>query len=107
MIIFFGARTKVISPEFLLEEVCSKCNYKNLFLTFVQSYIHIFWIPFIPLNKRSVVYCKACGRKLKNKEIPSKFTSFINSQKAAIKTPAYYFSGLVIAALGLLVLMFV
>ena len=106
MIIFFGARTKVVSNEYLLEESCSKCEYKNLFLTFVQSYIHVFWIPFIPLNKRSIVYCKACGRKLKNKEIPSKFRSFIDSQKAAIKTPAYYFSGLVITALGLLVLMF-
>ena len=106
MLIIFGIKTKVIADEICLGDICPGCNSQNLFLTFVQSYFHLFWIPFIPLTKRPLVYCRSCGMTINKKEVPEKFLHVVEEQKLKVKTPKYYFAGLAILSLLLMVMIF-
>lgn len=105
MFIIFGVKNKVITEDVCLNDHCPGCSSEHFYLTITQPYIHLFWIPFVPLNKRPLFYCRSCGRSFKIRKLPPVFQKTLQACKAEAKTPAYYFLGLGVTLLGFLVLL--
>ncbi len=99
--IVYGQKAKVLATETLTEK-CPNCGaIASVQLSVVQKYVHVFWIPCIPLGKTGISQCGNCKQVLKLKSMPQSFKDAYDAFKAQAKTPVYMYSGL-----GLIVLLF-
>ena len=99
--IVYGQKAKVLATETLTEK-CPNCGaIASVQLSVVQKYVHVFWIPCIPLGKTGISQCGNCKQVLKLKSMPQSFKDAYDAFKAQAKTPVYMYSGI-----GLIVLLF-
>ena len=103
--IVFGLRTKQLGTD-SLQAVCKYCNHPEQVLAARQQYLHIYWIPFIPMSKQVSAVCAKC-RKISQ---PNDFTEPLKAgaavYRANLRTPLSMYAGAVIVfavAVGALV----
>jgi hypothetical protein len=103
--IIYGTKGKQLAKEHVTDK-CPNCGAQNSINMYVfQKYGHIFWIPFIPMEKTGVSECTQCKQVLKILQMPAYLrTTFVNV-KAKTKTPIWTFAGL--AAVGILIILVV
>jgi uncharacterized Zn-finger protein len=97
--IIFGTRTgKLKSPQTTAYD-CSYCNTeKSVWYYFFQKYIHIFWIPVIPIGKTGSSVCSHCKQVLSANEMQeNQKQEFLNTKKE-LKTPFGYKIVLILVA---------
>jgi hypothetical protein len=71
MIFFFGTGTSIISSFELVGVSCVNCGTRNsVFLTVYSRYLHLFWIPVLPMGKNSVSKCGHCQQVFEAKQMP-------------------------------------
>jgi hypothetical protein len=99
--IIFGARTKFLTAT-SSGQTCGHCNTGKLNLVYTVRYFHIFWIPMFPLGKEAMTQCPHCKQILRSNELAPESRNYLNAQKNAVKTPAKYFTGLIIIGLFIL-----
>ena len=89
--IIFGTRAgKLKNPQTTAYD-CYYCNSeKSVWFYFYQKYIHIFWIPFIPIGKTGVSVCGHCKQTLEEKQMPENKRIQLVDIKKQLKTPFGY-----------------
>lgn len=101
MIFFFGTGTSVISSFELTGISCINCGTRNsVFITIYSRYLHLFWIPVLPMGKNSVSKCGHCQQVLEAKQMPPAYReqALEAQQQARIPVTNY----LVLAVVGVL-----
>lgn len=89
--IIFGTRSgKLKSPQTRADD-CTYCQTKeSVWYYFFQRYIHIFWIPVIPIGKTGSSVCGHCKQTLSANEMPAIQKSEFLKFKQDLKTPFGY-----------------
>jgi hypothetical protein len=100
MLFFFGLGTSVISSHPLTGVPCINCGQTNVGVAIYSRYLHVFWIPVIPLGKRSVSQCANCKQSLSESEMPPAYRQEVSVFKQQAKLPLsnYFVLGLFGAA---------
>lgn len=102
MLFFFGLGTSIIGSYPLAGVSCGYCGTLNsLLLTIYSRYLHVFWIPVIPLGKSSVSQCEHCQQVLKEAQMPAAYRQEAATLKQQAKLPVSNY--LVLALLGAVV----
>jgi len=101
--ILYGWREKKINVLPVQKHKCNHCNTENsLYIQVNRSYVHIFWIPFIPLAKKVYSICNHCKQSLTKNEMPPDLQTKSYQIKKGTKTPWWYFIGIFCIGLALL-----
>lgn len=100
--IFFGTKEKEIKKGKLLNIVCPNCN-ENVSMNYLveTKYFHLYWIPFFPYKKVTIVGCNECEEVFESKKFSESIKNKLkreNELKPA-KSPMWMFSGLIILAI--------
>lgn len=62
--IIYGSKKKTLKNTVLVRHTCSNCyNTKHIAVGAID-YFHIFWIPIFLLDKRVVLVCSHCRKKM-------------------------------------------
>jgi len=101
MLFFFGIGTSVISSHPLTGVPCVNCGNTSVGVAIYSRYLHVFWIPVIPLGKRSVSQCAHCKQALNESEMPPAYLQQVSVFKQEAKLPITNY--LVLALLGIVV----
>jgi hypothetical protein len=102
MLFFFGLGTTIIGSYPLAGIACGYCGtLHSLLLTIYSRYLHVFWIPVIPIGKASVSQCAHCQQVLKESQMPPAYRQEATSLKQQAKLPVTNY--LVLALLGVVV----
>jgi hypothetical protein len=101
MLFFFGTGTSVISSHPLTGVPCVNCGQTSVGVAIYSRYLHVFWIPVIPLGKRSVSQCANCKQSLSEAEMPPAYRQEVSVFKQQAKLPVTNY--LVLALLGIVV----
>ncbi|MEI6221913.1 MAG: hypothetical protein WCP97_04035 [bacterium] len=103
MLFNFGIKTKTLGTKDMLEYQCPSCKQFGLRSTIKQSYFHILFIPTFPLPKTAFVECLNCHQPLNEDALPDHDRAKVKKDKKAIRAPLYFFSGLLVGTLFLIV----
>lgn len=96
--IIYGTRSKELAHQNLAVP-CPHCGTpNNTEMHVFQRYAHVFWIPFIALNKTGVSQCNHCKQALRTKEMPPALKNEYETLKAQTKTPLWMFTGAALLA---------
>ncbi len=88
MLFFFGTGTSLIGNYQLEGVACVNCGTRNaVTLTIYSSYLHVFWIPLIPLGKNSVSQCAHCQQVLKTAQMPPAYREQAQALQHGARTP--------------------
>ncbi|WP_153799810.1 zinc-ribbon domain-containing protein [Foetidibacter luteolus] len=91
--IIYGGRASEITQKTLTGK-CPNCEKENAVrVHFFQKYVHVFWVPLIPVEKTAVSQCSSCKQVLKEKEMPDSLKVACSKVKNEIKTPLWTFAG--------------
>jgi len=101
MLFFFGTGTSVISSHPLTGIPCVNCGATSVGVAIYSRYLHLFWIPVIPLGKRSVSQCANCKQALSENEMPPIYRQQVDGFKQQARLPVSNY--LVLALLGVVV----
>jgi len=101
MLFFFGLGTSVISSHPLTGVPCVNCGQTSVGVTIYSRYLHLFWIPVIPLGKRSMSQCANCKQALTESEMPPAYLQQVSAFKQQAKLPITNY--IVLALLGVVV----
>jgi hypothetical protein len=101
MLFFFGTGTSVISSHPLTGVPCVNCGQTSVGAAIYSRYLHVFWIPVIPLGKRSVTQCANCKQSLSEKEMPPAYLQQVSVFKQQAKLPVSNY--IVLALLGVVI----
>jgi len=102
--IVFGTNSKLLTKE-VIDYECPYC--KNAYTTTLyifQEYMHIFFIPFIPMEKLPATECNHCKQQLKINRMPPLLLNKFLEIKPGIKTPIWTFSGLALIIMTFIIL---
>lgn len=96
MLFFFGLGTSVISSHPLTGVPCVNCGQTSVGVAIYSRYLHVFWIPVIPLGKRSVSQCANCKQSLSESEMPAAYRQEVSvfKQQARLPLSNYFVLGL-------------
>lgn len=71
MLFFYGTKTSTIGRYPLFGVACAHCGTPDsLFVTVYARYLHLFWIPVLPLGKNTVSQCAHCQQALAVAQMP-------------------------------------
>lgn len=94
--IVFGTSTRQIATE-IINDKCLNCgNQFTIQLNILQRYLHLFWIPFLPVGKIGITRCTHCHEILEQSNFTYTLTETYYNIKLNSKTPIWTFSGLVL-----------
>jgi hypothetical protein len=98
MLFLVGTGTSAISSHPLTGIPCVNCGATSVGVAIFSRYLHLFWIPIIPLGKRSVSQCANCKQALSENEMPPAYRQQVSVFKEQAKLPVTNY--LVLALLG-------
>lgn len=104
--IYFGTNAKSRESLKLAGLDCPNCGHQSLYTTLYHKYLHIWFIPFFPLGKIAEVKCTACYRMWEEPEMNGVMTGSVEEVKQETATPKYLFSGLYLAGIVLIAVMY-
>jgi hypothetical protein len=97
----YGRKAKLLAAETYTGK-CAHCGaMTSVQISLVQKYLHVFWLPFVPIGKTGVSKCSNCKQVLKLKEMPIAYADVYDVLKQQVKTPPHMYSGVVV--LGLII----
>ncbi|MDR2146136.1 MAG: zinc ribbon domain-containing protein, partial [Tannerella sp.] len=65
--IIFGTREARLLTKVFDGDFCPYCGHNGtIACTVFSKHVHLFWIPFFPVGKRSVIWCTQCGHEFKH-----------------------------------------
>ncbi len=103
--VIYGWRSSHIKTTENKQVICPHCNNQGGLSNSVYGrYVHIFWIPTIPIGKTGGAVCSHCQKAYKPKEMSEDMKRAYKNTKQESKTPLWHFSG--IAIVGLIILFF-
>lgn len=92
--IVFGKKTYLLLTEHIPDQ-CTFCKQKDtLFMSIFQRYVHVFWIPIVPIGKGGFSQCSHCKQLLVEKSFPGSLYLTFENVKLKTKTPWWCFIGL-------------
>ncbi|TLX72800.1 hypothetical protein E9993_16800 [Labilibacter sediminis] len=98
--IIYGWKSSHIRTTKQPHLTCPDCQEKGGIISSIYGrYVHIFWIPLIPLGKTGGTQCNACGKTFKAKEMPEDIKREYKEFKSNTAMPVWHLSGMVIIAL--------
>jgi len=99
VMLVYGRKAKLLAAETYTGK-CTNCGMlATVQISLVQKYLHVFWLPFVPIGKTGVSKCSNCKQVLKLKEMPVAYTDVYDVLKQQVKTPLYMYSGAVVLAI--------
>ncbi|MES2656686.1 MAG: zinc-ribbon domain-containing protein [Bacteroidota bacterium] len=102
--IIYGTKTTPVATENIADS-CTNCQTANsILMRVLQKYVHIFFIPFIPVGKTGATVCAHCKHALTKEEFSGSLNSRYDTLKSTAKTPIWTFSGLALLAILVVVL---
>jgi hypothetical protein len=101
--IIYGTRAKELGTKRIPGEKSPYDETKDIEITGVAKYFHIFWIPLFPYSKKVYPYCPSTNQQIANQDISQRTENKIKEAKKSMKSPIYMYSGLIIIA-GLILL---
>ena len=105
MIIFGRSGEKLINQVPLSGASCPSCSVtESLFVVGFIRYAHVWYIPFVPGGKRTIVVCSHCQYAMQGREIPVNVASQVQQYREELKYPWYYWIGLMIMVCFFLVI---
>lgn len=70
--LIYGTSEIAIGVDEIMIE-CPSCEAHNFADIMISSrYLHIFFVPFVPRNKETIIICKKCGLKRKGLDFKSR-----------------------------------
>lgn len=89
--IIFGVNSRRLKNLKSQTHDCGYCKIeKTVSFYFFQKYIHIFWIPIIPIGKTGSSVCSHCHQALHSSQMPEIQKKNFLEEKAMLKTPWGY-----------------
>ena len=108
--IFYGTKASNLLNGQIINVDCPHCS-TNTSMTYsvFGKYAHVYWIPFFPVGKTTVVECNNCKRTYEFKELPEAIKTKLEREKEKnpAKTPVWMFSGFGVVALLVALAMFI
>lgn len=93
----YGWREHKIDLQPITNHSCIYCNTPNsIYIQTNRTYIHVFWIPFLPLHKTVYSICSNCKQTLSKNEMPPDLQQKAHTLSKNTKTPIWFYIGLVI-----------
>ena len=99
--IFFGRKVKEIKRGKLTNVICIECKENVSFIyTITSKYLHLYWIPFLPYKKKTIVSCTNCETVFETKQLSENIKNKLQREEELkpAKNPIWMYSGLLILA---------
>ena len=94
--IIYGTRGTRTASETVMEK-CPNCGHFGYDIHVFQKYVHIFWIPFFPINRTGAAHCTSCGHAWEKKQMPESMKAAYQNVRVQAKRPLWTFTGVAIA----------
>ncbi len=100
--IFFGRKEKQIKHGRIKNVICPECKENATFDYWIfTKYFHVYWIPFFPYKKVTLVDCEACGSAIEPKQFSINIKQKLQREHelSPARTPIWIYSGVFILLL--------
>lgn len=95
--IFFGKKAGKIKELDIADSYCQHCHsICNHRVTVFGNYLHVYWIPMLPIGKKAVAECTECLRTISQKEFPRDLVDKYHEKKKSIRSPLRHWAGLIL-----------
>ena len=102
-----GKKTSVLKSETSQEVICPQCNAKNSTnVSIIGVYKHLIQIPFLSGGKFGESTCSKCNQVYTLKDMPASIKLAYYELKETVKTPIWFFIGLIVVKILVLVKIF-
>lgn len=102
-----GKKTSILKSETSKEVTCPKCITKNSTKVFIIGvYKHLVQIPFLSGGKYGESTCSNCNQVYTLKNMPAAIKLAYYELKETVKTPIWFYSGLIVVKTAVLVKIF-
>jgi len=102
-----GKKTSILKSKILEDVICKKCNTKNTTkVSIIGNYKHLIQIPFISGGKYGKSTCSNCNQIYTLKNMPATIKLAYYELKETVKTPIWFFSGLIVVKVLVLIKIF-
>lgn len=92
MLFLFGTRSTTVATSPLPDLACAHCHTPEALLcTVVSRYIHLFWIPVLPIGKASATVCMHCKQVLIPSQMPAYYRGPVQALQQQARTPLAHF----------------
>jgi len=97
--IIYGWKEKHLKSNQPNHLVCPGCNTSgSILLSRFSTYFHIFWLPIMPIGRRSSSICQNCYLSFEPKEMSYDIKNEYNSLKNKTFIPIWQYSGIILIA---------
>ena len=98
MFILYGRRTVCINSDTDHQKVCDTCNSMGVDVSVYREYFHVFFLPIFPSgNKNAKINCSQCREQ-------KWYKGAAEIYEQATRTPIYFYSGMLIIAVIILLI---
>ncbi|MCT4591477.1 MAG: zinc ribbon domain-containing protein [Carboxylicivirga sp.] len=98
--IIYGWRASHIKSEANNRIICPSCGETGTIVNSVFGrYVHIFWIPVIPIGKTGGAQCTHCQKTFSKKEMNDDMKRAYKTMKGDTRIPFWHFSGIFVIGL--------
>ncbi|QXP60004.1 hypothetical protein [Olleya sp. HaHaR_3_96] len=105
--IFYGSKATKLKDGTLNNIKCPNCeDGRTMHYAIFGKYAYLYWIPMFPIGKENILECASCKKTYKLKTLPNQVREKFNLEKADVKYPIWYFSGLAVLAVIIAFLMY-
>lgn len=108
--IFYGTRATNLKNGQIVNIDCPNCETNTAMRYSVFGrYAHIYWIPFAPSGKTTVIECNNCKKTYELKDVPKSVQEKISreNEKAPVRNPIWMFSGLFVIVIGVAIALYI
>lgn len=97
MLFFFGIRSTTVATVPLPDLACAYCHTPDsLRCVVVSRYLHVFWIPILPVGKSSATVCTHCKQVLSTGQMPPSYRRPVLAMEQQARVPLWCWSGLLL-----------
>ncbi|HMI08312.1 MAG TPA: hypothetical protein VK528_12240 [Flavobacterium sp.] len=99
--IFYGTKARNIKNGKLRNVTCPECQTETtMTYSIFGKYAHVYWIPFFPIAKVTVIECDHCKKTFELKSLPETIKKKVEIEKDRdpVRTPVWFFSGTALVA---------
>ena len=100
--VFYGSKASKLKEGQLINVKCPNCTEgQTMHYGIYGKYAYVYWIPLFPIGKTYVLECNHCKRTYNLKELPEQIKQKFELEKAGVRFPLWYFSGLILIAIAI------
>lgn len=98
MLLIFGVKKKQKKSGKITSDSCETCSFNSYTYYNTLKYFHVFYIPVAYVGKTSTLICDNCNKVYTEEMFNESKKNSVNRSRLKAEIPAYYFTGLIIAA---------